>query len=224
MTEISKHDEKKQIKTDVDLLVEIKDILVQRLPKKCPIWKSKKLYMPLLLLLSLSIVDLEFGKRANCDIVVTEGTKIDLVKMPEPNWAKLGIEMNSEYWKVSEPNGILVFFDISLVRQGLTYNQSFIKVKRERDKKEGKAVLMDQLIIKCPTTILVEPCTTDSEDNLIRKQVIRTYSFRIGHNEIPLGTFINYNTYTGKLVVLVKPRIGWRRFKANLSTAFSFLS
>ena len=219
----------KKLVTEGELLMDIRNILLHTLPalaKKPPIWKRRWVHFILLVLLSLFVVDFGFGRRGSCDLVVTDGAAIRLVKMPPPDWEAYGLEAIPEYWAVGNPEGESAgVFEIGLVARTVTYKQSVVRAVAGSDGGEARLEFADvPLVVKCPTIVSLKPAEGSYGSGRIRESVVRTYALEVGGKKVPLYMFVDGERGEGELVVEVIPRLGMGRFRANVAAALGMFS
>ncbi len=219
-----KENKVKKLVTEGELLMDIRNILLRTLPavvRRRPIWKRGGVHIVLLLLLSLFVVDYGFGRRGSCDLVVTDGAEIRLVKMPPPRWEAYGLEPIPEYWAVGNPEGESAgVFEIGLSARTVTYKQSVIRAVAGDDGGEARLEFADvPLVIECATTVSLKPAEGSYGSGRIREDVVRTYALEVGGKKVPLYMFVDGDTGKGELAVEVIPRFGMGRFRANVGFA-----
>ena len=205
-------------------LGKIYTLLEQRLPmpeKKKRWWRKGHLWWVLIGIVLLSFVDFDRGD----GITVPDGSELRVVMMPEPDWQSYGLGSMPDYWKVHDllgNVGLNTLLRIELIRDGLRYEDSGIRVRRE-----SSAIRVDlfhaPVILRGRTDIrfvpLVKP-NTDAEIMLF--QVIRTHGLVLGSTVYPLEWFIG-NDGRGSVSVRGRPNIGPSRLLSNLERAFGLV-
>lgn len=218
----------KELVTSGEVLMDIRNLLLLTLPilrRKRAIWKRRSLYIIILLFSSLFVFDYGFGTRPNCDLAVLEGTHVELVKMPPPDWSKHGLVPLPTYWNVPNPTAESVdVFEIELSAHTYPYRRTIIRaLAREHDDEAAIDFRDPPLIIEGPTIIRIRPAYMFQQDEPVRKCIIRTYALRLGEKQLPLDTFVDRKTAAGRLVLQTVPAPGWQRFRENVALAFGLI-
>lgn len=212
------------------LLCEIRDLLSARLPEplqKKPWWRPRKWFVwTAFLMIALFFLDLPTESQRNADLVVLEGTELSIVKMPEPDWDAVGVRPSAEYWRLPklEPNArVDTLWEFSLYRQGRRYKQSGIRVVQSNGE-----TLVDLLSppvrVDGPTRIVINPISEFQDDRkLMGNRIVRIHALKAGNRIVPLHRLIDPSDQSGSFTLEAKPKVGWERFKSNLSLAFGLL-